>query len=164
MKKIALLILANVLLFSGFTLASEMQSKTDYSPLSVTAPVGVWVKLTIIFHRPKRDCLKGFGLCFNIEWGIDGAGSPNEVKGCPVNMKIENNQLIMQVKESDLQNYEQGSTLTYFKDKTSMTLEDLTELPPGITRELGSSTPIVIKPGTYPVTYQNGIYTVVFQL
>lgn len=164
MKKQIVLTLVSVLLLSGASFATEMQSCTGESPVAVKAPVGVWVKVTVIFHRPKLDCLKGFGFCFNVNWGIEGGGSVNDERGCPVTMRLESNQLTMQVTEKELSIYEGGTTLPYFEGKTSITLEDPAELPPGITRELGSSTPIVIKPGTYPVSYQNGIYTVIIHL
>jgi len=164
MKKKVIFVIANVLLISGLSFATEMKSQINSSPVSIMAPVGVWVKVSLTFHRPKLDCLRGFGFCFNFTWGIDNSGSPNEERGCPVSLKLDNNLLMMQVMESDLAGYEHGSTLQYFKGKSAITIEDYTELPPGITRELGSSTPIVIRPGSYPVSFENGVYTIVIQL
>jgi len=164
MKKIASFTIAFLLMMTSISFATGITPSSHKDALSFCSPVGIWVRLTITFHRPKYDCLRGFGLCFELDGGLnDGAGASSET-GCPIKMKIENNQLILSVLESSLKVYENGSTLPYFKDKTFITIEDYTELPPGLTRNLGSSTPIIIKPGKYPVTFKDGIYTVVFQL
>lgn len=164
MKKQVLFILSGLLLFSGVSMATSASFEKCEMPTTVTAPVGVWVKLSLVFHRPKLDCLKGFGFCFDLTWGVDGSGSSTEGPGCPVSMKLENDHLILQVSEKDLANYEHGSSLQYFSGKTSITLEDYTEVPAGISRELGSPSPIVIKPGSYPVTYQSGVFSVIFPI
>ena len=158
MKKITVLTIVGLLLFSGASYATEMKST------SLNAPSGVWITLHLKFHKPKWDCERGFGLCFNITWGIErGAKSRSETE-CPVKMKLDNNQLIMEVEESDLQKYEQGTSLAYFNGKSTITLDENTEIPPSYCRQLGSSRPIVIKSGTYPVTYKDNIYTIVFTL
>ncbi|MBN1198955.1 MAG: hypothetical protein JXA23_06365 [Bacteroidales bacterium] len=164
MKKHTLLILTNLLLITGVSFATESQSFNGPSNTAFTAPAGVWVKLTVTFHRPKLDCLKGFGLCFDLNWGIEKGGSQNDTEVCPVSMQLEKNQLQMQVAEADLKNYENGSSLQYFQGKPTITLEDDTEIPLRISRELGSTSPIVIKAGVYPVSFQNGTYLVTIQL
>ena len=158
------MVLATLFLITGISFATGIQPLNGPPTVACAAPFGVWVKITINFHRPKFDCLRGFGICLDWQAGIESSGNPNEVGGCPVRMKLENDKLVMQVSEAELSRYENGSSLHFFEGKTSITLEDDTELPQEITRDLGSSTPVVIKAGSYPVSFRDGIYTVTFQL
>ena len=158
MKKITVLIVVGLLLFSGASFATEMKS------ISPNAPIGIWVTFHIKFHKPKWDCERGFGLCFHVNWGIEKGEKPIGETLCPVKMKLDNNQLIMEVRESSLKIYENGTTLPYLNGKSSITLDEKTELPPSYLQQLGSPRPIVIKAGTYPVTYKDNIYTIVFPL
>jgi len=158
MKKITLLTIIGILLFSGATFATEFKSKLPGTP------AGVWITLHIKFHKPKWDCKRGFGLCFNITFGFEDEAKPNTEAVCRIKMLLNNNQLIMKVREIDLQSYENGSTLPYFSGKSSIMLDEPTEIPASFCRQLGTSGSIVIKPGTYPVTFKDNTYTVVFQL
>lgn len=157
MKKIMLLSLIGMILLSESTFASVTEITT--SPRS-----SVWVKISLIFHRPKFDCLSGFGFCLDVSAGVDKMAMPVS-SSCPVLMKInDQNQLLIQVTEENLRNYENGSTLPYFKDKTAITLEDSYTLTPATCRELGANNPVIIRPGRYPVMYANNTYTVTIPL
>ena len=140
--------------FSGSVFAESVPS---------TSPdVTFWIKFSVTFHRPKLDCKQGFGLCFDVEWGLDGsAGTP--LKACPVKGCLtDNNKFLVQVNEEDLARYENGSTLSYFKGKNTITLEDPYTFSPEVSKKLGSPMPITIKPGVYPVSYSNRAYTITF--
>ena len=143
-------------------LASHLSFASEMKPVTC-APTGIWIKLLINFHRPRTNCESGFGLCFIVTWGVEEpAGFP--VKNlCPVRGQLKDKNLCIEVNEADLATYESGSTLSYFRDKSSVTILDSYTLPDATSRALGSNTPITIKPGTYPVSYQNGTYTIVFQ-
>jgi len=123
----------------------------------------VWIKLIITFHRPKTQCKTGFGICFDVEFGTDkpvGSGS----NYCPAQARIsEAGQFELMVSEADLQKYENGSTLPYFK-KGSLTFEDPYTFSETVTRLLGVAGTVTIKPGTYKVVYDAlaGTYTVDF--
>lgn len=125
----------------------------------------VWIKLIITFHRPKTQCKTGFGICFDVELGTDklvGSGS----NFCPAQARIsEAGQLELMVSESDLQKYENGSTLPYFK-KGSVTFEDSYTFSETVTRLLGVAGPVTIKPGSYRVVYDAsaGTYTIDFPI
>lgn len=164
MKKHVLLILTNLLLFTGVSLAMDFHSLPGSSAMAFTSPVGVWVKLTIIFHRPKLQCLKGFGICFDLNYGIEKEDPTIGEEGCPVSMQLDKSHLKLQVTESALKTYESGGSLQYFQGKPTITLEDDTEIPLEVSRELGSSSPLMIKAGSYPVSFQNGAYIVTFPL
>ena len=133
--------------------------------LACSPNAGIWVKFQFTFHRPKLDCLKGFGLCLDITSGFDGSGKISAEKACPVRALItENKQLIVEITEEDLSIYEGGSTIPYFRGKTSITLEDPYTLSAETTRALGFQSPVTIKAGTYPLKYEHRVYTVIFQL
>lgn len=128
-------------------------------------PTGVWIKLNINFHRPKLNCERGFGICFLVSVGFEDMSGASERKLCPARGRInERNQLVVEIEETLLARYEGGSTLPNFKDKTTITLADPYTIPEPTCRALGSSTTLTIKPGSYPVSCNNNVYTVVFQL
>jgi hypothetical protein len=158
MKKLVLLPMIVMFLLTGNAEATEL-----ISPMP--SPTGVWVKLTINFHRPKKDCLSGFGICADFTWGIEDSFSKNDQEFCPVKALVnDKNQLIIEIQEVALSSYNNGSTMTYFKDKTSITIPDPYTLSPGACRALGSKNPLTVKPGEYPVSFANGAYSVVIQL
>jgi hypothetical protein len=158
MKKIILLSMLGMMFFSGTSFASEMKS-------SVSAPTGVWIKLLINFHRPKMECQRGFGLCFVFSWGFEELDGFSEKNLCLAKGQLnDRNQFIIEVDETSLTKYEGGSTLPYFKNKASISILDPYTLTDVTCRALGSSAPKTIKPGNYPVSYENGVYTIVFQL
>ena len=66
MKKIMLLSMLSAFLFTETTNATELKSVTP-------PPTAVWVKFIINFHRPKMNCESGFGLCFDVTFGVDDA-------------------------------------------------------------------------------------------
>ena len=158
MKKIIILTAMNLLFLLGST------SATEFSP-AVPNPPGFWIKLEFTFHRPKKDCLTGFGVCADLTVGFDHPVTASDKGYCPVKAQLnDRNQLIVEIAESALTMYENASTLPYFKDKTAVTIPDPYTLSPDACRALGSTVPLTIKAGTYPVTYANATYTVVFQL
>lgn len=158
MKKFMLLSMLGMLFFSQTSFATEMKSCT-------ASPAGVWVKFLLNFHRPKMDCQSGFGLCLLVTAGIEVAGESTEQNLCLVRGQLnERNQFIIQVEEEALNKYEGGAALPFFKGKTSISILDPYTIPDGSCRALGLSAPLTIKPGNYPVSYENGVYEVVFQL
>jgi hypothetical protein len=158
MKKIMLLSMLGMLFFTQTSFAAEMNS-------CPTAPTGVWIKFLLNFHRPKMECKSGFGICLLVTAGIEDGSESAEKNLCQVRGQLnERNQLVIEVDESVLAKYEGGSALPYFKDKTSVSILDPYTLPDATCRALGSSTPLTIKPGNYPVSCENGVYRVVFQL
>jgi hypothetical protein len=153
-----------VLTILGLVFLMNVSSATEIKPVLCT-PTAVWVKLQIIFHRPKLNCESGFGICFLVSAGFDGSGSAGAGNSCSVRGQLnEKNQLVVEVEESVLARYEGGTLLRNFKDKTSVAIPDPYVLPEATCRALGSNSPLTIKAGNYPVSFQNGVYSLVFQL
>ena len=152
-----LLSILSLMILSQISFASEMKPVT-------CAPTGIWIKLLINFHRARTNCQSGFGLCFVVTWGVEEPEGFSAKNLCPVKGQLKEQNLFIEVNEADLTTYENGSTLSYLRDKTSISILDPYTLTDATSRALGSNTPITIKPGTYPVSFQNGIYTIVFQL
>lgn len=126
---------------------------------------GIWVKLNIIFHRRSQDCERGFGICAFFTAGIDGPGVSSEKNGCAARAQLnEKNQLILDVDESALSKYEGGATLVHFRNRTSITLQESFTIPEPVCRKLGPGGTMTIRPGTYPILYQNGVYRITIQL
>lgn len=148
----------------GMILLSEAAVAAGTKIIASPEPDAVWIKIILIFHRPKFDCKSGFGICLDFSAGIDKMAMPSS-NGCPVLMKInEQKQLLIQVTEDNLILYENGTTLPFFKDKATITLEDSCTFPSSIGSELGAINPVIIRPGKYPVTYENKTYTVTIPL
>ena len=144
---------------------SETTFATGVTPSSF-APAGVWIKLLINFHRPKLDCASGFGLCFDVSWGFEeNLGAYSAKNLCAVRGLLNSqNQLLIEVSEAALTSYDGGSALPYFKDKRTISIVDAYTLSDETCKALQSSSGITIRPGNYPLSYQNGVYTIVFQL
>ena len=154
MRKLALCIVGGLLLISVNSGAN----------CPTSAGMEFWIKFGFTFHRPKLDCKQGFGLCMDVSWGWDGMRTASEII-CPVRGRInDQNQLVVEIGEDDLAKYENGSTLPFFSGHESITLEDPFTFSKEVSRQLGLSAPLTIKTGTYPVSYADGKYTVIFQL
>lgn len=157
MKKFILMSMLGVMLFSDTIFATG-------TFLGNPSPAGVWIKFIINFHRPRFNCERAFGICFDIEWGLEGNDGPMAPKGCAVRGQINDlNQLVVEIKESDLMNYESGSTLSYFKDKNTITIPDPYTFSEKTCKSLGLTSQFTVRPGDYPVIFREGVYTVVFQ-
>ncbi|HNY04120.1 MAG TPA: hypothetical protein PKG48_16110 [Bacteroidales bacterium] len=130
------------------------------------APTGVWIKFELNLHRPKLGCERGFGLCLIVTTGFNTDNLVSKESGLlPVRGRVnERNQLVVEISEEALTKYERGSSLPFFRNRNSITIQDPYEVPEPVCRSLGISFPRFVKPGTCPVTYQNGVYTVTFQL
>jgi len=151
-----------ITLLLGSLILGNSLSAAEVVPIP-SAPAGVWIKLIINFHKPKFDCERGFGFCFDIEWGFQ-EGAPSAPAGCLVRAKIdEHKEMVMEIAEADLLTYENGTTLPYFKNQKAIILDESFTFSEKSSKALGESNRFTIKPGTYPITYKNGIYTVVFK-
>jgi hypothetical protein len=133
--------------------------------LSGCSPTGVWIKLNINLHRPKLNCEKGFGICFLISWGFDDASVAAGKGLCPARGLVnDRNQLVIEIEESTLAKYDGGFAMSNFRDKSSISIQDPYVIPESTCRSLGRKAELTIKPGNYPVSYQNKTYTITFQL
>ncbi len=158
MKKM-LIVLAGMLLLSP---AAVMATSVAFT----SAPTGVWVKLEINLHRPKFNCERGFGICFLVSAGFnnENSGTPHESL-LPARARVnERDQLTVEIAETALTRYDGGAALPFFRNRNTVSIQDPYEIPESTCRTLGLKSPRFIKPGTCPVSYKSGVYTVVFQL
>lgn len=157
MKKIMLVSALFIIFITGSFAATGMRP-------CATMPTGIWIKLLINFHRPKMDCESGFGICMMFSWGIEEKRGQPDKSLCPARGQLnDRNQLLIEMNETDLRNLQGGYALSFMKGKTTVTIQDPYTLPDATCRELGSAGPLTIKPGDYPVSSRNGVYTIVFQ-
>ena len=158
MKKIFVSAMIGLLLLNGTTFGGEP------APVPVATP-GLNFVFKVIFKRPKTDCQSGFGICLitSIYWGENQTGGAGDYVPADITLN-ERNQLIVKVKAESLTKYDGGSALPYFRDKSSITIPDPYPLPEETCKALKAKPPLTIKPGSYPVTFDDGIYTVIFQL
>jgi hypothetical protein len=97
--------------------------------------------------------------------GLTNGNEESVNNGCPASIMLNSlNQLIIEVPETALASYEKGFALPYFKNRSSITLDDAYVIPETISKELGAISPLQINPGTYPVVYNNNAYKVTIQL
>ena len=154
MKKFFLIVLA-LGLCSNLLFANERMNYSKSPDLVII--------IRINLHSRSSNCESGFGFCrFSI--GIGKEDSPSGGSG---DLKAQaylnsSNQLVLQIAESDLQLYDGGKSMQYFKDKNSITLKEDYEVGPDVSRALGATKPLVIHAGTYRVNYENGVYTMIF--
>jgi hypothetical protein len=162
MKKIIPICLLSILMLS-FTAEAEKCKTFNMNPGPLPS-YSVWVKIILSFHRPKTQCKSGFGICLDFEFGADKAAGFGET-GCPAAARInESGKLELRMTETDLQKYENGTSLQYFR-KGTITIEDAYTFSEPVTKALGVSGQITIRPGAYPVVYDASAqtYTVSFQ-
>ena len=120
--------------------------------------VVITIKLNL--HSKKQDCISGFGFCrisINITFeekadpGIETINGKAFING--------QNQLVIKLNETDIKKYENGSAFQYLKGKNSVYVDADYELTSDVSKALGSLKPVVIKEGTYRLTLDQGIYT-----
>jgi hypothetical protein len=157
MKKLMLLSLLSMMFIAEMCLAGDLKS---FAP----PQDHVWINLKFIFHRPKFDCQRGFGICLIVTGGIDDQNMYPEKSKCIAKGQVNaKNQLVIEVKVTDLSQYDGGSALPFFQEKQSISILDPYTLPDETCKALGLAKSYTINPGLYPVSFGNGAYTIVFQ-
>ncbi|MCX6245965.1 MAG: hypothetical protein NTU98_14825 [Bacteroidetes bacterium] len=118
------------------------------------------ITLTIDLHSRKSNCQSGFGICkisIGFSWqkltGGDGVKAQAYLNSA--------NQLVIKIQDQDLQNYQTGSFLKYFKERKTIIVDETFELSKEVSNALGSNTLLVIKQGEYPIRYDGGFYEIV---
>ncbi|MEI8004628.1 MAG: hypothetical protein WCI48_00365 [Bacteroidota bacterium] len=150
MKKIIAICLVSMLTAAGAVHAGQYVS-ANVNP-GPSPCYSVWIKLIITFHRPKLQCQSGFGICFDIEVGTDKAAGSGSGQ-CQAQARINAaGQLELMVSEGDLQKYESGFALPYFRSGT-LAFEDPYTFSEPVARKLGTLSQVTIKSGSYTVVY-----------
>ena len=161
MKKIITSCILSMLMLAGAVKAGD-HNTINVNPVPA-ASYSVWVKIIISFHRPKLQCLKGFGICVDFEFGTSQPTTTGP-ELCPALARINSaGQLELKVTEDDLLKYDNASALPYFKSGT-FTLDDDYTFSDRVTKLLVSDHLITVKQGHYRVSYDAlaHTYTVTF--
>jgi hypothetical protein len=158
MKKLIILFVAILFCFDG-AIANSISNTSSLPDLVIT--------FTINLHSKKSNCQNGFGFC-KVTVGISWKSESDNLGG-NYDLKAQgfinsSNQLVIRIQDSDLQKYESGESVKYFRGKKSIIIDDTYELSKEVSSALGSTSNIIIKPGEYPVQYNSSYYELVIQL
>lgn len=154
MKNLVIFFLAFI--FNSDGLFANVVEKTTPMP-------DIVITITINLHSKKTNCESGFGLCkvsLSISWQNEKSVSNGGAIPGQISLN-SNNQLIFKIAETDLQKYENGGSLKYFKDKQTVYVDDNYELTQDISGSLGATKPLIIKQGEYQVKYDGTAYTLI---
>lgn len=119
----------------------------------------------IDWHTPRSQCTKFLGICkitfcVSISFAEDSPGS-GEV---PCNITINrSNELVVQLSEANLSKYD-PALLKFLTGKTSVIMDDTYDITDEISKGLQPQGRVIIRPGTYSLGHQNGIYTLTIPL
>lgn len=126
----------------------------------------VVITIKINLHSKKTNCESGFGFCkvsFSFSWEPDNpVTNGEEIQGKVFINSLD--QLVIKLNEKDLRVYDDSKSLTYFKGKNYINVDDYYELGNDVSKTLGITNPIVIKPGDYKLEYENSIYSIIVPL
>jgi hypothetical protein len=122
--------------------------------------VVITIKLNL--HSKKMDCNAGFGFCkITINITFEDNIKPESEMITGKTFMNGQNQLVIKLNEEDLKNYDNGSVFKYFDGKSSIYVDADYEVTRQVYTALGLQKPVTIKAGTYPLSYDQGIYTIV---
>ncbi len=148
-----------------FTVIVVCQGLMAIEPIPTSIPPTMGFEFKIDLHTPRSQCTKYLGICklsFCLTVNFtDGSLGSGEV---PCNITInQNNELIIQLSEINITNYD-PSLLKFFAGKTMVTIDDTYDITEEISKSLQPLGKVIIRPGTYQLAYQNGMYTLIFPL
>ena len=154
MKNLVIFFLAFIFTSDGL-FANVIENTTPLPDVVIT--------ITINLHSKKSNCESGFGFCsikFSVSWQDEKSVSGGGLLPGQISFNA-NNQLIFKIAEADLQKYENGGSLKYFKDKQTVYVDDNYELTQDISGGLGATKPLIIKQGVYKVKYDGTAFTII---
>lgn len=114
------------------------------------ALAGFLIQTTIIIGRKNHDC-RGFGFCL-IE------SSPSYTDGAingSIELYEERGSMIISINESDIQKM-QPDKMIYFNNKSTVVFAEDYAMTEDLNRALQAKKPLLIKEGTYDLSYSNG--------
>ena len=154
MNKLVLLLIVGILSMNLVFANAESRIMNPRPDVVIT------IKLNL--HSKKLDCNAGFGFCkISINLTFEDKVNPGGETAVGKAFINAQNQLVIKLNETDLNNYENGSVLKYLKGKKSVYVDTDYELTNDLSTTLGSPRPLIIKEGTYPLSFDQGIYTIV---
>ena len=153
------LIIVTMILFMGMPSLISSENKGD-KPLEIRKERKVnsgsrSLTVEIEYGRWSKGC-RGFGVC-KIIIVEDAVNSPvleyqNKVNGS----------LTLEIPVDYLKS-ERPDKLSYFTNQSQFVMEESYTIPADVSAKLGSKQTLTIKAGTYPMTFKNNVYTIVFE-
>ncbi|TSA27400.1 MAG: hypothetical protein D4R67_06125 [Bacteroidetes bacterium] len=156
MKKFIALLFVSVVATQGL-LAIE--------PVSFSTPSNMGFEFIIDLHTPRSQCTKYLGICklsFCVTLDFTDGSLGSGFIPCSITLN-RNNELIIQLSESNISKYD-PALLKFFAGKTWVVMDDTYDITEEISKGMQPQGRVVIRPGTYPLSYQHGIYTLTFPL
>ncbi len=126
---------------------------------SFAGPV-IHIKITLEFGKKSQPNCPGFGLC---KCGISFPGSQDGSVNGAMDINTDKMSMIIGVNEKDIVNI-QPEKIVYFKGKSVVTFEEDYVFLSEFNTAAKITRPIIIKKGTYPLTYKNEYYYIEFPL
>lgn len=127
-----------------------------FAVLITIAPAlaGIVIKTTVSIGRKSRDCY-GFGLCIIASSSSYAEGAING----SIDVDEERGSMIISINESDIQKV-QPDKMMYFSNKSTVIFAEDYALTEDLNRALQAKKPILIKKGTYDLSYSNGKFII----
>ncbi|MBK6963158.1 MAG: hypothetical protein IPH20_04265 [Bacteroidales bacterium] len=123
-----------------------------FAMLITIAPAlaGIVIKTTVSIGRKSRDCY-GFGFCIITSSSSYADGAINGT----IDVNEERGSMIISINESDIQKV-QPDKMMYFSNKSTVIFAEDYALTEDLNRALQAKKPILIKKGSYDLSYSNG--------
>ncbi|MFC2101949.1 hypothetical protein ACFLS7_03050 [Bacteroidota bacterium] len=148
-----------------FAVTLACQGLMAIEPIPTSNPSAMGFEFKIDFHTPRSHCTKYLGICkisfcatINFEDGPLGSGE------IPCSITISNSdELIIQLSETNIMKYD-PALLKFFAGKTSVTFDDTYDITDEISKGMQPRGDVIVRPGTYKLDNQNGVYTLAIPL
>lgn len=114
------------------------------------ALAGIVIKTTLTIGRKSQDC-SGFGFCLILRSSSYADGAING----SIDVNEERGSMIISINASDIQKM-QPDKMSYFNNKSTVIFTEDYALTEDLNRALQAQKPLLIKKGTYDLSYSNG--------
>lgn len=123
--------------------------------LGTSVFAGIFINGAFTLGRKSKSC-EGFGICTA---AVTTTGySDGSVYGT-LDVDQERGSMILSINANDIQNI-QPDKLVFFSNKTELTFDEDFTFPVEFNTALQASKPLVIKKGTYDLSYKSGKYCI----
>jgi len=123
------------------------------------ASAGPVINIGLHIGKKKLPGCPGFGFC-KVSISLK---EPGMLTGTTLQVDEAKNVLIIGISEKDiLEN--QPDKLGYFRGKSSVLFEEDVIFPKEINQKIGAKNDLLIREGTYPISFSDGVYYIKFSL
>lgn len=123
--------------------------------LTTTTFAGIVINGAFMVGRKNHDC-KGLSICTA---AVTTTGYSDGYVNGTLDVDEERGSMILSLIGNDLQNI-QPDKMVYFQNKTEITFDEDFTFPVEFNTALQASKPLVIKKGTYDLSYKSGKYCI----